>query len=229
MTETAYPVLVLAAGVPLCVVGVVLCVRLARVRFGRLSATTEIGIGIAHLSVAAFWKLAAFVGIVAIPVASVGVANWHTFVGTHESAACARCHVMRPMVNDLEDEASYSLASRHARNRWIPKDPCFECHSDYGFGGDVSSKLEGFRHLARYTTQTYTEPIAARARYDNQNCLKCHDGMPKFEAQQSHHTLRERLASSDTSCLNCHGPSHPTRAQRTPGSADYPRLMEPYE
>jgi nitrate/TMAO reductase-like tetraheme cytochrome c subunit len=156
----------------------------------------------------------------------MGVANYHTMVGVHEVDACARCHVMRPMVNDLRDPNSDTLAARHFKNHWIPTGQCFACHSDYGFAGDMAAKMEGFRHLARYTTVTYHEPIIARTTYDNQNCLKCHNGMPKFEAVHSHQDVRARLESSNMSCLNCHGQVHPTRADRTPGSARYDTLMQ---
>jgi len=75
--------------------------------------------------------------------------------------------------------------------------------------------------------QTYQEPIAARVRFNNHNCLNCRQGTPKFEALQSHHTADERLASNQMICLNCHGQAHPISLQRTPGSVDYARLMEP--
>ena len=86
--------------------------------------------------------------------------------------------------------------------------------------------MTGFRHLARYTTRTYHEPIHARVRFDNKNCFNCHAGTPRFEAVQSHKTAHEKLASNRMICLNCHGQAHPTSVQRTPGSNDYARLME---
>jgi hypothetical protein len=86
--------------------------------------------------------------------------------------------------------------------------------------------MTGFRHLARYTTRTYHEPIRARVQFDNKNCLNCHSGTVRFEAVQSHQTAFEKLTSNKMICLNCHGQAHPTYAQRTPGSSDYARLME---
>jgi nitrate/TMAO reductase-like tetraheme cytochrome c subunit len=212
-------------GTLLCLLGIVLCVLVGRKRFADLSTQEHVSIGIAVLSVAALWKLLAFAALVAVPVAAAGVANYHTFVGVHEVEACNRCHVMRPMVNDMMDPQSDTLAARHFKNRWIPKDQCYACHSDYGLSGDLAAKMEGFRHLARYTTRTYAEPIKYRGVFDNDNCLKCHANMPKFEAVPWHHTVMESLGKNETSCLNCHGLSHPTRAARTPGSPDYDRLM----
>jgi nitrate/TMAO reductase-like tetraheme cytochrome c subunit len=212
-------------GTLFCVLGIALSFWVGRKRFTELSTGEHVSIGIAVLSVAALWKLLAFAALVAVPTAAAGVANYHTFVGIHEVDACNRCHVMRPMVNDMMDPQSDTLAARHFKNRWIPKDQCYACHSDYGLSGDLAAKMEGFRHLARYTTRTYTEPIQYRGVFDNDNCLKCHANMPKFEAVPWHHTVKEDLGKNEMSCLNCHGPSHPTRAARTPGSPDYERLM----
>ena len=212
-------------GTLLCLLGVGLCFWVSRKRFADLSTKEHVSIGIAVVSVAALWKLLAFTALVAVPAAVAGVANYHTFVGVHEVEACNRCHVMRPMVNDMMDSQSDTLAARHFKNRWIPTDQCYACHSDYGLSGDLAAKMEGFRHLARYTTRTYSEPIKYRGVFDNDNCLKCHANMPKFEAVPWHHTVMESVEKNDMSCLNCHGLAHPTRASRTPGSPDYARLM----
>ena len=205
--------------------GIVLCFRVGRKRFTELSTQEHVSVGLAVLSVAALWKLLAFGALVATPAAVVAVANYHTFVGVHEVEACNRCHVMRPMVTDMMDPQSDTLATRHFKNRWIPKDHCYACHSDYGLSGDLAAKMEGFRHLARYTTRTYTEPIQYRGVFDNANCLKCHANMPTFEAVPWHHTVAASLGTNAMSCLNCHGLAHPTRAARTPGSSEYDRLM----
>jgi hypothetical protein len=213
-------------GSVLCLVGIWLCWRLGRTRFSSLSSARPESVGLAVLSAAALWKLLAFAGFAAVPAATVAVANYHTFEGVHHVEACARCHVMQPMVTDMHDPYSDNLAARHYRNHWIPEDQCFQCHSDYGLAGNLGAKMTGFRHLARYTTHTYREPIAGRTTFNNQNCYKCHEGAPRFEAVASHHAVGELLGRSAMSCLNCHGKAHPTRAQRTPGSADYDRLME---
>lgn len=219
-------ILVRVVGTVLCLVGIALCWQLSRKQFSALSAGTQVSVGLAVLSAAALWKLLAFTGFVVIPAATAAVANYHTFEGVHHVEACARCHVMRPMVNDMRNPSSDTLAARHYRNRWIPQDQCYHCHSDYGLSGNLEAKMTGFRHLARYTTRTYHEPIAGRTSFNNENCYKCHRGATRFEAVASHQSVKELLSTSAMSCLNCHGRAHPTRAQRTPGSTDYERLME---
>ncbi len=212
-------------GTILCLSGIFLCWRITKTSFTKLSTTEQIIAGNISLSASAFWRLLAFIGIVLVPLLAMTVANYHTFQGVHEVAACARCHVMLPMVNDLKDPESNTLAARHFKNHWIVQNQCFECHSDYGLSGDLESKMEGFRHLARYTTRTYHEPIKMRGRFNNNNCLKCHEGMPKFEAVKSHNTIKELLKNSSMMCLNCHGKAHPSKADRTPGSVNYDKLM----
>ncbi len=214
----------IATGV-FCLAGVVLCLWLSRVRFDRIAEDRKINLRIATLSGLAFFKLLALAALFAVPAATMAVANYHTIEGVHGVDSCNRCHVMTPMVTDMRDPDSNTLAARHYKNGWIPKDQCYQCHSDYGLAGDLRAKMEGYRHLARYTTATYQEPIHFRGVFHNDNCLKCHAGTPKFEAVASHTTVQPQLANSTLSCTNCHGAAHPTRERRTPGHEDYARLM----
>src|SRR4051812_7369962 len=225
--NVTYVQVVTALGTLACVVGVILCVRTARTRFDDVGGTRrDVNIGVARVPALVFARLVALMALLVLPAAAVLLANYHTFEGVHEVRACATCHVMLPMVNDMQDPASETLAARHFKNRWIAEDQCYHCHSDYGLGGDLEAKMTGFRHLARYTTGTYQEPIVARVTFDNQNCLQCHGGTPKWVAVESHVTAQEELTTNQMKCIDCHGEPHPTAAQRTPGSSDYPRLME---
>lgn len=212
-------------GVSLCILGAVLCYTLSRVRIGALPQEGMINLGIVTLSAVTFYKLMALAALVGIPVASVVMANYHVFEGVREVNSCSACHVMRPMVNDMQDPFSNTLAARHFRNQWIADRQCYTCHTDYGLAGTLKAKMDGYRHLARYVTRTYEEPIVFRGVYNNQNCLQCHAGTEKFKKVGSHNAVWERLQMSSMSCLNCHGQAHPTRAQRTPGHSDYEKLM----
>lgn len=222
-----YLQLVMVLGTLACVLGVILCIRTARTRFDDVGpARKDVNIGIARVPALVFARLVALMALIVLPAVAVFLANYHVFEGVHEVRGCASCHVMMPMVNDMTDPTSGTLAARHYKNRWIAENQCYHCHSDYGLGGSLEAKMTGFRHLARYTTRTYHEPIVGRVRFDNRNCLNCHEGTPRFEAVQSHATARAKLAANQMICLNCHGQAHPTAVQRTPGSSDYVRLME---
>jgi len=216
---------VTALGVVVGVAGVLLCLRLLLVRPADLSSDQPVQLGIATVSRGTYVKLLAFVALLVVPAAAVAVANYHVFEGVEEVRGCAGCHVMRPMVNDMMDPQSGTLAARHFEGRFIASRQCYHCHSDYGLSGAANAKLEGYRHLARYVTRTYPEPVRLRGHYLNTNCLNCHAGMAKFERVPSHHTVWDELVSNRMTCLNCHGLAHPSPAARTPGSPDYARLM----
>ena len=109
----------------------------------------------------ALWKLLAFVGIVACRRQRWA---WPTTTPSRHAQSLGVRQLPRHAADGQrhEEPASDTLAARHFKNHWIPEDQCYECHSDYGLSGDMEAKMEGFRHLARYTTRTYQEPIKFR-------------------------------------------------------------------
>ena len=221
----AMSTVVKVAGTLLGLAGILLCLRVLHVRPSDLTDTRVIKLGAVILPAAAFYKLLSFLGLIVVPTCVVGVANYNVFERASKVEGCASCHIMRPFVNDMHDAHSDTLAARHFRNKWIAEDQCYHCHSDYGLSGTLSAKAGGYRHLARYVTATYHEPVRLRGHYLNGICLDCHRGTAKFDAVASHQTVGDRLDSDAMNCLNCHGLVHPTPAQRTPGSSDYERLM----
>jgi hypothetical protein len=180
------------------------------------------------LPAVSLYKLMGLFGMFLIPTFAVAVASYEVVEGNMEMHACVRCHVMRPMANDMTNPESETLAARHFRNRWIPEQQCYHCHTDYGFAGTIEAKMTGLRHLLRYTTRTYHEPIQL-AVFNNANCMHCHGGTPKYVGEEMHDTAAAEIASNETSCTSCHGDAHPSRDSRTPGNADYDQLMRATE
>jgi nitrate/TMAO reductase-like tetraheme cytochrome c subunit len=223
LPETSTVVKVL--GTLLGLAGILLCWRVLRVRPSDLTDTKVITFGVLALPAVAFYKLLAFLGLIVAPAGLVAVANYNVFERATTVEGCASCHIMRPMVNDMRDPHSDTLAARHFRNKWIAQDQCYHCHTDYGLSGTLSAKAEGYRDLVRYVTGTYNEPIRLRGHYLNGICLNCHDGTARFDAVPSHQTVGDRLRRDAMDCLNCHGLAHPASSRRTPGSPDYERLM----
>lgn len=224
--NVTYLQVVTVLGTLACVLGVILCIRTARTRFDAGAARNDVNIGVARVPALVFARLVALLALIVLPATAVLLGNYHTFEGVHEVRGCASCHVMLPMVNDMLDPGSETLAALHYKHRWIADNQCYHCHSDYGLGGNLEAKMTGFRHLARYTTGTYQEPIQARVKFDSNNCLHCHEQAPKWVAVESHIEALPDLRTNKLTCVECHGDPHPTAAQRTPGSSDYPRLME---
>src|SRR3954470_7227571 len=154
--NVTYLQVVMVLGTLVCVLGVILCIRTARTRFDDVGAARkDVNMGIVRVPALAFARLVALMALIILPAGAVFLANYHTFEGVHEVRGCASCHVMLPMVNDMRDPASETLAALHYKNRYIAEDQCYHCHTDYGLGGNLEAKMTGFRHLARYTTRTY--------------------------------------------------------------------------
>ena len=170
-------------------------------------------------------KWMALITLVIGPILLAFLGNFFVFDHSKTVEACGSCHVMQPMVTDLKDSESMTLAARHYKNHWIAKDQCYGCHKDYGLNGGILSKLTGYRHMMRYVTGAYKEPLAGRTPFHNKNCLSCHQPGTSYDKVEMHKTLTAKFASNEVSCLNCHGKAHPTRLERTPGSPVYDELI----
>ena len=152
------------------------------------------------------WVLVA-IGLVPLLVGFMAFA--HGLENSATVSACASCHVMAPFVRDLQDPKSGTLAATHYKNRFILRNQCYECHSDYGLGGTITAKLEGVGHVWRYTTGRYTLPIKIAKPYANSGCLECHGESQRFLKSPFKKDILPDLMSGKMSCLDCHGPVHP--------------------
>ncbi len=165
-------------------------------------------------------RVLALVGFIVLPVTTTVAANYHTFEGVKKVGYCNSCHIMEPMVNDMVDPESLSLAARHYKMGSLgQKEQCYTCHSGYGLGGTLKAKMDGYRHLFRYVTHTYELPIKIKGTFNNQNCLDCHSQGKNFTAVPDHQAFfsvtDNKLFSSQVSCLECHGLAHPKRSTRS--------------
>lgn len=154
------------------------------------------------------------VGMLALPLVVVLSTGTTVLETTKTVESCASCHVMDPFVNDLFDDESTTLAARHKKNGWISEYQCYTCHTTYGAHGTFEGKRDGFRHWLLYVTQTWEDPIAFAGSYPNQNCTACHGGTQKFREVDSHQALSDKMRANEVSCTSCHGPAHPTPAER---------------
>ncbi len=154
------------------------------------------------------------VSMFALPVVVVLSTGTTVLETTKTVQSCASCHVMDPFVNDLYDSNSNTLAAQHYKNGWISEYQCYTCHTTYGAHGTFEGKRDGFRHWLLFVTNTWEDPISFAGSYPNQNCASCHAGTPKYNAVPSHAALSDRMRADEVSCTSCHGPAHPTPAER---------------
>jgi len=140
---------------------------------------------------------------------------------------CHSCHTaMNLYVADMLDPNSTTLAAVHSAERYIPHDPCYRCHANYGVWGEADAKFRGFSHLYHWLRASPTalglQQIETYTPYGNDLCLECHSGAKSFleSGEGVHRTIADNLLATDeedggpvTSCMACHGPAHPSLAE----------------
>ncbi len=164
------------------------------------------------------WLL--FLGIVVLPVP---VTFLSAGIGMEESKAvsfCASCHrSMGPFVRDMVDAKSPTLAAVHFKNRYLQREQCWTCHSDYGIAGTASAKRTGIVHIVKYTADTWRPPIRLFHPYPWRICLGCHAESALFKAPRgdagAHEGVLEGVAKGETGCTDCHVLAHPEPAARS--------------
>ena len=62
----------------------------------------DVNFGVARMPALVFARLVALMAFIVLPAGAIFLANYHTFEGVHEVRGCASCHVMLPMVNDMQ-------------------------------------------------------------------------------------------------------------------------------
>jgi len=152
--------------------------------------------------------VALITGVAAIPVVTLLVGTVVVLERAEQVQFCASCHLtMKPYVDDLKNAASNSLAAAHYKNRYIPSNQCYECHTSYGLHGTVQAKISGMIDTYKYYTRTYQLPIKMRNAYRNDDCLKCHALSAKWEPL--HQDVRDALFTGQMTCMECHQEKNP--------------------
>ena len=143
-----------------------------------------------------------------LPALSSGFGTVLVFERAEKVEFCASCHLtMKSFVTDLKNPDSESLAAVHYKNRYIPDDQCYVCHTSYGMFGTVQAKKEGMIDVYKYFTRTFALPVKLRHPYPNNDCLKCHAQSAKWLA--IHGDFKEPLFSGEMKCMECHASEHP--------------------
>jgi len=146
-------------------------------------------------------------GVAVLPAMSVLFGTLLVFQRAERVAFCASCHLaMRPYVQDMQNVRGPGLAALHYRNRYIPANQCYSCHTSYGLFGDVQAKVAGLVDVQKYYTRSFGFPLKMRAPYSNRDCLKCHAESLKWSS--AHTDFRDSIFNGKMSCMGCHGAAH---------------------
>ena len=156
-----------------------------------------------------------FIGICVLPTPVMFLS---TAVGLEQSKDvqfCMSCHVMKPFVDDLKNPASTTLAAIHHKNRYIQREHCYRCHTDYGILGTMEAKKQGLGHIWKAGTGSYTLPIKMSKPFNFAICLDCHANSAKFNKEAAHTGVVNETLSGKGNCLDCHVSPHPPPAARS--------------
>lgn len=160
-----------------------------------------------------------FIGLCVLPLPALFVSIGVGLEQSKDVAFCNSCHVMDPFLNDMNDPNSRTLAVLHYRNRYIQREHCWTCHSDYGIFGTVEAKINGLTDVYRYAFRTYRLPVRMRHPYDLSICLNCHAESALFRRPrndpEAHAGVVEAVMKNEVSCLTCHEPAHPPAEERS--------------
>jgi cytochrome c nitrite reductase small subunit len=119
---------------------------------------------------------------------------------------CGSCHTMEPWIDDVTGAESESLAGQHFAQRWIQRDQCYSCHSNYAFLGPLKAKVRGMQHVASFYIG-FDGPIHLYEDFPNANCLQCHEHAKGFREEASHDPIEDLVAGKDR-CVECHDQLH---------------------
>lgn len=157
----------------------------------------------------ASWALLAG-AICLVPLVSNGFGTLLVFDRAERVEFCESCHLtMQSFVDDLRDPKSESLAAVHFKNKYIPDNQCYVCHTSYGMFGTVEAKEAGMIDVYKYFTHTYHFPIKMREPYPNHDCLKCHAESAKWLKHDEHVAAKDDLFADKMKCMDCHSAEHP--------------------
>jgi cytochrome c nitrite reductase small subunit len=151
------------------------------------------------------------VGVVVLPSFSVATGMLLVFARAERVEFCGSCHqAMDFFIDDMTDAEGNGLAALHYRNRYIPSNQCYECHTSYGLFGTAEAKLHGVGEVGRYYSNTFETPIRMWQPYRNGDCLKCHARSAKWLAAEAHTSegMKAELFEDRTSCMDCHDSAH---------------------
>ncbi len=190
----------------------------AAIAVGLVAAALIIGFLVRKPELTPGRKLLLGIALFVLPTLTALLGNVHNMATTKRVEFCGSCHVMTSYVEDVHDKKSESLASLHGRLPSFHDEACYQCHSDYGMYGGVTTKIGGMHHVIAFYGDDWTTPNHRPPKlykpYDMRRCLECHDPL-RSGAPLQHRVHADKIEQQAISCsaAGCHGPPHPPWVQ----------------
>jgi cytochrome c-type protein NapC len=159
-------------------------------------------------------KMLAFVGILLLPAIIGSFALQTHMENSKRTEFCLSCHVMEKYGKSLHVDDKEYIPAVHFQNHRIPKETaCFTCHTEYTMFGDYAAKMRGLRHIYYQYIGTIPDTIKLYEKYNNRECLHCHEGARSFEERSDHAQnplMLDSLKHNQISCMTsgCHDVIH---------------------
>jgi cytochrome c-type protein NapC len=159
-------------------------------------------------------RIFAFLALAVVPILAgfLGLAEHMERSKTTEF--CLSCHPMEKYGKSLHVDDIAFLPANHYQFGRVPRETaCFSCHTNYTLFGDYKAKLSGMRHVYIQYLGKIPEHIQLRGKYNNRECLHCHEESRSFIEGVTHKSEPGRMQAikdNQLSCLSsgCHDTTH---------------------
>ncbi|MFC1852532.1 hypothetical protein ACFL27_20235 [candidate division CSSED10-310 bacterium] len=149
------------------------------------------------------------IGLVGFPLITIIIGNLIGMENAKSVKFCLTCHLaMAEYGQDMLDPKSNSVSALHYQKRWINRDQCYSCHTNYGLLGNFQAKMRGMRDVVVYYGGLWDEPLHILSPFPNRDCLKCHGEVTSFLEREQHKDILKELAHDEIVCSSCHSPIH---------------------
>ena len=159
-------------------------------------------------------KVMAFGGLFILPVIIGFTALEDHMEASKRTEYCVSCHVMAQYGKSLCIDDKEYIPAVHFQNHRVPHEmACFTCHTEYTLYGDYAAKIRGLRHIWYQYIAGVPSVIKLSSKYNNRECLHCHEGARSFEEQPIHNSspgMKDSIKKNFVSCISsgCHDVTH---------------------
>lgn len=174
-----------------------------------LSFAIFAGLGAREFIVARLGRLALLLGLLILPAIAVLGGAGLAVERSSSTEFCLQCHEMADHGRSLFVADQRSMPAVHYQNRLVDREhSCYQCHKNYAMFGDLTTKIDGLKHVWVHYIGPEPETLELYQPYPNANCLHCHDDGRSYLEATGHQGQFSLMQSNQKSCGACHKIGH---------------------